>query len=175
LRIPDAADGTKGTLGLETYQEEIRNVYGLYDLYLSRRPIVSVTTVVEDGATLVENTTFQTNSASGQIERLDSDDLITWAAEKVVVTYQAGYTLPSETDSYTLPEPIHEAAIYAVQARLNDYQTGLIRDKVRSESIEDVAEFEYQVDSNVATGVAGNRSLPRRAVALLAPYRNIMI
>jgi hypothetical protein len=172
LRMPYADDGSAPTLARETFVETLRSVHGgSHELFLTRRPIVSVTSVVEDGATLTADTDFQVNRRLGGLLRMVSDDYEAWSADKVVVTYQAGYLLPN-SDSRDLPYDIEEAAIYTISARLSDLNATVGDPEIRSESLEGAYSATYQTSGATSFGSGG---LPTRARALLASHRNIMI
>lgn len=106
-RIAPADDGTRN-LGIETLVETIRIpilwphmsrsiLIGPETLLLSRRPVRSITSVVEDGITL-DPTDYEARRAAGILTRLTADDIpIRWCARKIVVTYTAGWKLPGET------------------------------------------------------------------------------
>lgn len=65
-------------------------------LVLSRRPIISITSVVEDDVTLTSVTDFEFNSIAGLLARVNNDYPWRWHYHKVVVTYTAGWeTVPA--------------------------------------------------------------------------------
>lgn len=175
LRYPRAHDGTIATLGRETYIETLRNVDAHYELFLTRRPIASVTSVVEDGSTLTEGTDFQTNKHTGVLERLDSDEITSWSAEKIVVTYSAGYILPDDDGVSDLPYEIEEAAIYTVAARMADLNPSSIDPEVKSETLFEVYSATYANPGTSGRAFSEDGTLPLRARALLSSYRNPMI
>jgi hypothetical protein len=82
--------------------------HGSWNLLLKRYPIVSVASVVEDGATL-DPSNYEFDAQSGRITRLSLDQFSPWRASKTVITYQAGYVLPPDTAA-TLPVDLHLAA-----------------------------------------------------------------
>lgn len=60
-------------------------------LYLSRRPIVQVTSLVEVGATLAEDVDFEVEAAAGRLLRLSGSAGSNWRSGKIEVEYDAGY------------------------------------------------------------------------------------
>ena len=84
-------------------------------LLLSRRPVVSIASVVEDGITLATSQ-YEVDPISGLLLRLDDNDQPGfWASPaKTVVTYTAGFVLPGN-DGRTLPDDVEAAAIEAVR------------------------------------------------------------
>lgn len=172
LRLPTADDGTVPTLARETYVETIRDLPLEYELFLTRRPVASVTSVVVDGTTLVADTEYQVNSGVGTLNRLSSDAITSWSFTKAVITYVAGYLLPAE-DNRTLPYDIEEAVIYAVTARMADLDTTGGDMEIRSESLDGVYSASYQTQG--AKRYDPTMGLPQRSIALLAKYRTPMI
>lgn len=170
VKTPD--DGAVQTIGRETYVETIRNQPSEYGLFLSRRPLSSVTSLVEDTVTLTEGTHFQVNAGTGMLDRLSSDSITTWSFDKLVVTYVAGYLLPDDENS-NLPADIEEAAIYTVSSRMSDLDTGAGDREIRSESLDGVFSASYETTG--AKRYSAHQGLPQRAVALLAKYRIPMI
>ena len=64
-------------------------------LTLARMPVLSISSVVEDGTTL-DPSEYELESADfGLLLRLRDGFLSTWSASTIVVTYTAGYDLPN--------------------------------------------------------------------------------
>jgi hypothetical protein len=83
---------------------------GLRPLQLTRWPIVSVASVIEDGTTLTVNTDFRIDTDKGQLIRLDSNGYPTrWPALAIAVQYSAGYA--------TIPAPVVDAVIRMIVGR----------------------------------------------------------
>lgn len=81
-------------------------------LQLSRWPVISVTSVVENGVTLVEGTDFRVDKTNGQLIRLDLNVMPRrWPAWPIAVIYQAGFA--------TIPSDVEEAVIRMVKTRYN--------------------------------------------------------
>lgn len=175
LRLPKADDGVVATLGRETYVETLRDVAATYELFLTRRPIASIVSVVEDGVTLVAGTDYQWNSASGVLERLEDDEIGTWNADKIVVTYVAGYVLPDDEGTRDLPYEIEEAAIYSISARMSDLNPSAIDPEVKSETLFQVYSATYADAGTSGRAFSETGTLPQRAIALLFSHRNPMI
>lgn len=95
-------------------------------LTLARMPIVSISSVVEDGTTL-DPSEYELESADfGLLLRLRDGFLSTWSASTVVVTYTAGYDLPNSA-----PALLQRACALLVA----QYKASASRDPtVRSES-----------------------------------------
>lgn len=147
----------------ETVTETFRLVYGTDEtpppLVLTRRPVMSITSVTEDDVALVVADWELRNGECGWLGRLDGADRPRkWTAAKVVVTYVAGWNLPDVTNR-DLPEDIEAAIISAVTAAW--FSRG--RDpSVAKEYVDGVCRTDYAPAS-------GN--FPVSAEALLDPYR----
>lgn len=80
----------------ETLTEYFRIVKSDPVLQLDRRPIESITSVVEDGVTLA-GTDYEIIARNGWLQRVDADAVpICWTFGKVVVVYRAGYDMLTE-------------------------------------------------------------------------------
>lgn len=174
LRIPEADDGSAATLGRETYVETVKYLYGPFRFFLSRRPISSVASVIEDGETLVLDTDYQINKRLGALERLDGDDVVAWSADKVVATYDAGYLLPDD-GSRNLPYDIEEATIYAIKFHMLSLpeESGAVKREKKSITLPGVYSATYE--SSGAFVASDGGFLPDRSKALLARHRMPMI
>lgn len=175
LRFPRADDGAIATLGRETYVETLRYVAGEYELFLTRRPLASVSSLTEDGVALASGTDFQINKQTGVLERLNGDEITAWRADKIVATYIAGYILPEDAGTRDLPYEIEEAAIHTIAARMADLNPASIDPEVKSETLVDVYSATYAVGGTSARTFGDAGSLPHRAAALLAAHRIPMI
>lgn len=160
-------------MGNATYVEVIRDLTSAYELFLSQRPVTSITSLVEDASTLTEGTDFQVNAGVGSLDRLSTDSITTWGFSKATITYVAGYILPDDADNRTLPYDIEEACIYTVRARMSELDSTNADAEIRSESLDGIYSASYE--TNGATRFSSNMGLPQRAVALLAKYRIPMI
>jgi hypothetical protein len=119
---------------------------------LRRWPIVAITSVVEDGTTLVEETDFIVDAERGQLIRIDSSGYPTgWPTSTIVIIYSSGYSLIDE-----LPREIERACIEFT--RLKWFATK--RDPLlKQESIPEVYSATYAVtesgDSELPASIAG--------------------
>lgn len=148
--------------GKETVRETFR-AYNVERICLQRNPVTSITSVVEDGVTLVENTDFVVDYDSGIITRLCGDYETRWNFRTLVITYAAGYDLLG-----TLPIAIERATITMVK----QFRSAAARDPLlKSEEIPGVLSQTFWV------GGTGDRSngIPHEVETMIAPYRNIAI
>lgn len=66
-------------------------------LFLSRRPVAQVMSVIEADVTLTEDLDFEVDPGSGKLIRLSNGDLSVWSCGKIVVEYDGGYeTVPAD-------------------------------------------------------------------------------
>jgi uncharacterized phiE125 gp8 family phage protein len=156
-RVIDAWCGR--VLARETVQELRRDVY-LDALVLMRSPVVSITSVVEDGVTLAAGD-YEADADAGTLYRLSSDARTMWRASKITITYVAGYLLPSQ-GGRNLPEDIERAARLMVVTGARKRGRDL---SVRSETAQDVGAVSY-LDPR-----EGMEAMPPEVAALLSPYR----
>ena len=140
-----ATDGaTPPTLRLETVSDTFRShSHGLgrhsyparhrgHKLELSRKPIVEMISVVENGITLDPATDYSINKSAGLLTRLRDDRESWWCDGTIVVTDRAGYA--------TAPDDLKYAVIKFVQAITQ--QAG--RDPLlRFKRIEGLSEYRY--------------------------------
>lgn len=148
--------------GKETVRETFR-AYNVERIRLQRNPVTAITSVVEDGVTLVENTDFVVDYDSGIITRLSGDYETRWSFRTLVITYAAGYDLLG-----TLPIAIERATITMVK----QFRSAAERDPLlKSEEIPGVLSQTFWV------GGTGDRSngIPHEVETMIAPYRNIAI
>lgn len=149
-----AVGATPPTLRSETLTEMFRLDCPREQLIMARRPITSITSVVEDGAT-VATTDYEMDAASGLLRRLCSDYPAWWSASKITVVYVAGWS--------TVPENLRSAAMKLATA-LNS-ETG--RDpSLKAVDIPGVISREYWV------GPSDDPLINREIEDLLAEYIN---
>jgi len=141
IRVPQAQDGS-ATLARETLEQKFRfgqrNQGCRTQLILARIPATSVDEVIEDGVTLDEGD-YEVDGAAGLLTRLRGDCESTWG-RVITVTYQAGWKMPSDGASATLPMDIQSAAVTLVK------QAYLTKDRdftIKSEWTTDVEKLEY--------------------------------
>lgn len=149
--------------GKETVTESFRNRQRWLEperIILQRTPVTAVTSVVEDGTTLVEDTDYELDYESGIMTRLYGDYETRWNFRTLVVTYAGGYELLG-----TLPIAIERATITLVK----QFRSAALRDPLlKSEEIPGVLSQTFWV------GSTGDRSsgIPHEVETLIAPYRN---
>lgn len=130
-------------------------------IILSRRPVASITSIVEDGTTL-DAADYEFDATTGFVWRLDDDERISWPAVKAVVTFVAGYELLT-----TLPRDIERAVL----ALIKRTAFGRTRDPMaKAEEVAGIGRTEYWVGN-----VPGSNGMPAEAVALLDPHREVTI
>lgn len=130
-----AADGaTPATLRQEIVSDTFRQSRFIENLILSRRPIVSIASVVENDV-ILDAADYLIQSRAGLIQRLCNDRVSCWPCGKIVVTYTAGWA--------TVPETLKEAASRYIKSlwSINDRDPLLKR-----EVIPGTGEFEYWVE-----------------------------
>jgi hypothetical protein len=144
-------------LGRETVEETFRTGghESAASLILSRDIEPSITSVVEDGETLLA-TEYLLEGAL--LRRLEDDRVVAWNAAKIVVVYQAGFTLLSGLP-YDVERCCIDLVVRAYNARGRD--PGL-----RSERILDVIAQSW--DTPGGDGFKGG--LPRDVADRLDPY-----
>lgn len=112
-------------------------------LQLGRWPIVSVTSLTENGTALTSGTDYLIDAAKGQILRVDTNGAPrAWTTLPLVITYVAGYA--------TIPADIADAAIRMVKGQF--YGRG--RDPAeRSVSVAGVGDVAYWLGGGPNMGV----------------------
>lgn len=156
--------------GAETVSESfrVRAPWGMQwpeysTVKLKRFPVTAVTSVVENGNTLVAGTDYEYDPETGIMSRLWGDYDRRWCFRTLVVTYTAGYALLG-----TLPEAIERATISLVK----QYRFAAPRDPLlKSEDIPGVLSQTFWVGS---TGEKSN-GLPPDVETLIGPYRDVAI
>lgn len=125
-----------------------------------RVPVTAISSVVEDGTSLLQNTDFRL-LGGGMLERMADDAPICWGAGRIVVTYTAGWSLPTE-----VPAELEGQVIEQVKMRY------LATDRdpaLRSENIPDVWSGSYAVAGGDAIGRSGLLAALEDA---LAPFKD---
>lgn len=135
--ICQASDMISGWCGVETFAQEtlrqtFRDVKRQKCLILDRGINVSVTTVVEDGTTLA-GTDYEVDGS--MLYRLADDLREDWSADKVVVTYQAGF-VPLTNLPFAIERAVLDTVVNLYRGRGRDVA-------VRSEQTEGVGETQY--------------------------------
>lgn len=113
-----------------------------YPLQLSRFPVTSLTSVVENGVTLVDGTDFRIDYDKGQLIRLGIDGHPkSWTSLAITIIFTAGYA--------TIPFDIVDAVVRMVKNRWFMRQ----RDpSLRQQSIPGVLEQQYWVATGAEAG-----------------------
>jgi hypothetical protein len=144
----------KRVFGLEVVSEQFRLDTLQEELILARYPVVTLTSLVEDGTTLTVSTDYEVDKAKGWITRLYNDRPCWWPIGKVTVAYSAGYTLPAEA-----PQALQQAALQLIKS----FYLGADRDPlIRSESVTPMSSASY---------FGGSEYLPPDVLGLLKPFR----
>jgi hypothetical protein len=100
-RVPSAG-ATPPTLRLEDVSDTYRLKSTQKELILSRRPVVTIASLVENSVTLTEGTDFECDTSAGLLYRLSSDCRICWPWGLIVATYNAGWqTVPQDLKELT--------------------------------------------------------------------------
>lgn len=133
--------GSIASFGLETlkatYRE--RGIDRGEELTLPWRvPVAGITTMVEDGETLVAGTDFElVSTRPGKLRRLEDGSPTWWSSAAIVVTFTAGWSLPG-----SVPPDMEAAVIDQVRAMVYAAK----RDPaVRSENVPDLAAVSYSL------------------------------
>ena len=80
-------------------------------LQLSRWPVISVTSITENGVVLVAETDYRLDAANGTLWRLSptTGNVTSWGTTPVLAVYQAGYA--------SIPADLEDAAIRMIRTR----------------------------------------------------------
>lgn len=152
----------------QTYRETLPG-YGDYRLMLSRTPIVGTPTILCDSEAITDFVVEERDAGflwrkTGWKWTVAPGWHITWAPVagsedlKFIVSYNAGYVLPGDVGTRTLPEDIEQACIQAVKA----WFLARKRDpRIESESIGD-----YQVKYTPG-------KLPLDCIQMVNPWRRL--
>lgn len=152
-RVADGG-GAVLTLRQETLTETLRPEGRHESFMLSRRPVASITSVVEDGTTLT-GTDYEIEPTSGLIRRLRNDRSIEWSCRRSVIVYVAGWS--------TVPEDIKMAASLLAK---EFYTVGTRDANLKRIKVDGIEEREYWVSP------ASDPLISTEVAALLAPYMN---
>jgi hypothetical protein len=145
------------TFALEMVEQQFRLDRVQEELILSRYPVEEITSIVENGIALVETVDYELDYAKGIATRLCNDRKCLWPRFKIVVTYSAGYDLPTDA-----PEALQQACIELTKS----YVLSAGRDPMtRSEAIENVDSVSY-------FQLADDQHLPPAVQGLLKQFRN---
>lgn len=143
---------------IDRFRLDDESIPSIEVLVLSRTPLVSITSIVEDGTTLTASQ-YEFEALTGFVWRLESDVRQCWAMASIVVTFVAGYELLT-----TLPHDIELAVIEMMKQAYFAKQRDPL---VKSVSVDGIGSRDYWVGS-----VGDNAAIPPKAEALLDPYRH---
>ena len=124
-----------------------------------RAPITAVGSVIENGASLVMNTDFRL-LGSGMLERMAADAPVCWSTGKIVVSYTAGWSLPTDVPAELEGQVIEQAKMKFLAT---DRDPAL-----RSENTPDVWSGSYAVAGGDSIGESG---LLKSLEAALSPFK----
>lgn len=151
-------DHCRRPFGLETVREIFR--WPRSGLLLARSPAISFVSIDEGGNAL----TADDYELDGEtLFRVSHSCRLPWVGQ-ITVTYSAGYVLPGDTGTQTLPAPVERAAVLVAGSILSSRA----RDPMlRSETVEGVGSTSWWVPDG--------GSLPSpEAETLVAPYRRVV-
>lgn len=149
------------TFRLETITETFRDEVGARYLRMSRRPIVSVASIVLDGTTL-DDTGYEIDARQGRIYRLSDDASSYWSGTKATVVYDAGWA--------TVPSDLKLAASKLARMLWSEDGPNARSDpNLKRQRVEGVGEREYWV------APASDPLMSGEIRELLAPYREMCI
>lgn len=178
LDVAVAGDGTR-TLGREVLVETVRldrrsyglpsrmysNAIGRSTIVLSRTPVVSIASVVEDDEA-VDPANYEVNGANGILQRLDNGLPRDFWATKTVVTYTAGWLLPGDS-ARNFPFEIEDAVIKLIKAE----RFARKRDPLlKSDDVAGVGRQDFWVG-----GVGDGGAIPPDIAAQIEKFRNISV
>lgn len=158
LNIPAADDGSR-CMGKEVIEETLWRSPWLRStgdqIVLSRRPIVSIDSVVV-GDTTIASDGYELDAAAGILKRVWSPTAFgfsTTPASQTIITYTAGWTLPGDDpDDYTMPPEIEGAALSLINLAISQRS----RDPtVKSQWITDIERLDFWVGA-----IGENGSIP---------------
>jgi hypothetical protein len=137
---------------------------GVGCLRLSRFPVVSITSILEDGGPPLDPMAdFEVDAKLGEIYRLSGTDRIPWSAQIVVVLYTGGYVALTD-----VPGDIQEACLLVLKHR----RAAQTRDPMlRQVSVPGVLEQQFWV----GTPSGSASGLPPEAEQKLFPYCDVHI
>ncbi len=157
-------DHCRRPFALATYRERICGPETGPGYLLGRSPVVEILSVTADG-TVLRTDDYELDTETNRLWRVDGyGSRRWWWGAPLIVEYDAGYTLPTDTGSWTLPEPVERSCILLAAAYLSQRN----RDPLtRSESVEGVGSTTWWVPS-------GSGLPSPEAEQLLQPYRRMI-
>lgn len=145
------------TLRQETLREVLRPRLATSRVLLSRRPVVSVASVVVDGVTLA-GSDYEVDAAGAILCRLVNDTPAAWLPGKIVVDYVAGWN--------TVPDGLKLAAAKMSLLIWSENGPAPRDPSIKRERVDGVGEIERWV------GPDTDPAFPQEVKDLLRPYRN---
>jgi hypothetical protein len=126
---------------------------------LRRFPVVSITSITEDGVVLAAGVDYELDAARGFINRLWNDMQRPWDFDKLVVEYSAGYAADA------VPDDLQDAALRLITAR---YAARGRDPMLRQYSVPGVLEETFWVGA-----VGDNGAMPPEVAGLIDQYREV--
>lgn len=155
-------DWCRRPFALETVRETILWSDSREGILLARGPVTAFVSVKQDGVDLASSE-YTYDRELGRLYRQDAGGHVFRWWGSVAVEYSAGYTLPADTGTWTLPPPVERAAILIAGAAMSAAERDPL---VKSETVEGVGATTWWVP--------GASGLPSpEAEGLLQPYRRI--
>lgn len=145
------------TLRQETLTEVRRPGAPIECIALCRRPVVSITSIVEDGETLA-GADYELDPSSGMMLRLANDQPSAWSGGKITIVYVAGWD--------TVPDDLKLAASKMAS---EIYSVGTRDPNLKRVKVEGVDEREFWVPPSSDPLVSSE------VEALLGPYVNVWL
>jgi len=143
------------TMRLETLTEAFRFAYTRsHPLILSRRPVVSITSVTEAGS-VVSASGYDLDPNSAIINRMSGDAFGSWAVGLTSIVYQAGWAI--------VPDDMKLAA---AKLAATFWSEGAKDPNLKRVRVDGVGEREYFY------GSTDDPAIPNEVMELLMPYRN---
>ena len=155
------ADWCRRPFARETVRETLPICPG-DSILLARSPVTSFMSVVQ-GETTLDPAEYAYDAELGRLYRQDAAGYLFRWWGPLAITYVAGYTLPADSGTWTLPLPVERAAILLAGAALSTTERDPL---VRTETVEGVGSTTWWVP--------GASGLPSpEAESLLQPYRRV--
>lgn len=152
-----AVPPTPPSFRLETLTEEFRPCRAPRALYLSRTPVTTIVSVMENETALTASD-WKLDPGTGELLRLSNDYVVAWCARKITVAYQAGWDI--------VPDDLKLAAAMTARLLWADEDSAGRDPNLKRERIEGATELEYWVPP------ASDPLLSAEITELLAPYIN---
>lgn len=155
----------------QRYAETLR-LDGALDVISLQHYPASIVSIVHDGVTL-DAEDWELDAKAGLLYRLDGSDApLDWTGEKIVVTYDGGYVLPSFTGGSGEPLPADLQRACQILAKTSWQNDG--RDvSVLRETVPDILDITYAAPGGNAMPFAG--ALPEEIAGLIQPYRALRV